>query len=218
MSIRKRLILVLAGALILTSVMAACSSGPSTIEIVETSKAQNKIDNATATAEVAIAAGVDPDEVDVVVGKGSAAEAAAEERAATATALAEEGITEEGVGSSEIEQGAAFDVDLPDGPALTGLIEVDIPSLGAEGTKFVPDIIKIAKGSTVRWSNARRSASSSTADPGQQDFWDSGDLHQGTFDKEPSAFEYTFNILGCFTYSSQFSAEDATGAVCVVEE
>lgn len=218
MSIWSRVVLLLAGTFVLTIVLVACGA-PTTTEIVLTQKAQNKIDNATATAVVVIAAGGNPDEVEVEIGTGSAAEAHNIAAAATATAEAEQGIIAEGSGSEDvIKQGAAFDVEMPDGPAESGVIIVDIPQRGAEGTLFDPRIVKITVGSTVKWTNVRRSASSSTADPGQDDFWDSGDIHKGTFDKDPASFAYTFNIPGCFTYSSQFSAEDATGAVCVVEE
>lgn len=217
MSIRNRVVLILTGSFIFTIVLVACVTGPVTTEIVRTQKAQNKIDNATATAVIVLTAGGNPDEVEVEIGTGSAAEAHNIAAAETATALAEEGIISEGTGSSEVKQGAAFDVEIPDGPAESGVIVVDIPLRGAEGMVFDPKIVKITVGSTVSWTNARRSASSSTADPGQDDFWDSGDLHKGTFDKEPPSFEYTFNILGCFTYSSQFSGDTATGAICVVE-
>lgn len=220
MSIRIRLILVVTGAFVLTVVLAACGSGgPSTTDIVQTSTALNKVENATATAEIVIAAGGNPDEVEVEVGTGSAAEAFNIAAAETATALAEQGVVSQGVGSGgEVKQGAAFDVEVPEGPAESGVIVVDIPQRGAEGTVFDPKIIKITVGSTVKWTNARRSASSTIADPGQADFWDSGSISKGTFDKEPAAFEYTFNIPGCFTYASQFSGDNATGAVCVVEE
>ncbi len=221
MSIRTRVILVLTAALVLTTIMAACSSGPTTVEIVETTKAQNKIDNATATAEVIIARGGDPNEVEVEVGSGSAAEKAAQEQAATATAQAAEGIIKESVGGAsddELAQGAAFEVEVPDGPALTGVIEVQILSRGAEGTVFEPPVIKIATGETVTWINDRRSASSTTADPGQDEEWDSDDLHKGPFDKEPPSFAHQFTTEGCFTYHSRFSGDTATGAVCVVTE
>ncbi len=218
MSTRNRLILVLTGAFILTVVLAACSSGPTFTEIIHTSTALNKVENATATAEAVFAAGGNPDEVEVEVGTGSAAERQNIAAAETATALAEQGIISEGVGSGgEVKQGAAFDVDVPDGPAESGVIIVDIPQRGAEGTVFEPAIVKITVGSTVKWVNERRSASSSVADPGQDDFWDSGSMSKGTFDKEPASFEYTFNIPGCFTYVSLFSGDSASGAVCVVE-
>ncbi|MDP6666313.1 MAG: hypothetical protein QF357_02815 [Dehalococcoidia bacterium] len=188
-----------------------------TTEIVQTQRAQNKIDNATATAVVVLAAGGNPDEVEVEIGTGSAAEAHNISANATATALAESGIIAEGSGSSEREQGAAFEVEVPDGPAESGVIVVDIPIRGAEGMVFDPATVKITVGSTVKWTNARRSASSSTAHPGQDDYWNSDALSKGTFDKEPASFEYTFNIPGCFTYLSEFSGDTATGAVCVVE-
>lgn len=222
MSIRTRMILVLAGALALTTIFAACGGGPTTVEIVQTSQAQNKLDNAQATREAVIAAGGDPDaQVQVVVGSNSAAAQAAAERNAEATAQAEKGIISSGVGgaaSDELAQGAAFEVTVPGGAAESGEIIVDIQTFGAEGTKFIPDIVKISVGSTVTWSNDRRSASSSTAHPGQDDSWDSDAISKGTFDKEPATFSYTFNIEGCFTYESQFSGDVAQGAVCVVAE
>ena len=216
MSIRTRVILVLAATLALTTIMAACSSGPTTVQIVETTKAQNKLDNAEATRQAVIDAGGDPDAtVQVQIDDDSAAAAANAGRAATATALAAEGIVSEGVGSGELAQGAAFEVVVPDGAAESGVIIVEILTFGAEGTKFVPEIVKITAGSTVKWTNDRRSASSSTAHPGQADEWDSKAISKGTFDKEPASFEYTFNTVGCFTYQSQFSGDTNTGAVCV---
>ena len=216
MSIRTRVILVLAATLALTTIMAACSSGPTTVQIVETTKAQNKLDNAEATRQAVIDAGGDPDAtVQVQIDDDSAAAAANADRAATATALAAEGIVSEGVGSGELAQGAAFEVVVPDGAAESGVIIVEILTFGAEGTKFVPEIVKITAGSTVKWTNERRSASSSTAHPGQADEWDSKAISKGTFDKEPASFEYTFNTVGCFTYQSQFSGDTNTGAVCV---
>jgi plastocyanin len=218
MSIRTRVILVMAAALALTTIMAACASGPTTVEIVETTKAQNKLDNAEATRQAVIAAGGDPDAtVQVQISDDSAAARANQERAATATALAAEGKVFEGVGggsSDEQSQGAAFEVQVPDGPAESGVIIVDIQQQAA-GTVFVPDVVKITAGSTVKWTNARKSASSTTAHPGQNESWDSGALSKGTFAKEPASFEYTFNTVGCFTYESQFSGDVATGAVCV---
>lgn len=218
MSIRNRLILVLTGAFVLTALLAACGDYTTHTEIIQTSAAFNKIENATATAEVVLAAGGNPDEVEVEVGTGSMAEKHNISVAATAKAEAEQGIVAEGVGSGgEVLQGAAFDVEIPDGPAETGVIVVDIPQIGAEGMVFDPAIVKIKVGATVRWTNNRRSASSSTSDPGQGDSWDSGSFWKGTFDKEAASFEHTFNIPGCFTYKSLFSGDTATGAVCVVE-
>ena len=203
----------------MTVVLAACSSGPSTTDIVQTSIALNKVENATATAEVVFAAGGNLDDVEVEIGTGSAAEAFNLAAAATTTAEAGEGIFAEGVGSGgEEKQGQAFDVDVPDGPAESGVIVIDIVLRGAEGVVFDPDIVKITVGSTVKWTNFRRSASSTVADPGQDDYWASDSFSKGTFDKEPGSFEYTFNIPGCFTYKSLFSGDTGTGAICVVEE
>ena len=218
MSIRTRTIFVLAAALMLTTIIAACRTGPTTVEIVETTKAQNKIDNATATAEVIIAQGGDPDKVEVSVGTNSAAARAAQEQAATATAQAEQGIIKQSVGGSSADQsaeGAAFEVEVPEGSAQTGVIEIQVLALGAERVVFDPDVVKIAAGSTVKWINDRRSASSTTAHPGQGEQWDSGSMSRGPFDKEAPSFEHTFNTAGCFTYLSQYSGDTATGAICV---
>lgn len=218
MSIRNRVILVLAGTFILTVVLVACG-GPTTTDIVQTSTALNKVENATATAKIVLTAGGNPDEVEVEIGTGSLAERQNILTAETATAEAEQGIFAEGVGSGgEVQQGAAFDVEVPDGPAESGVIVVDIPLRGAEGVVFDPDIVKITVGSIVKWTNSRRSASSTVADPGQDDSWASDSFSKGTFDKEPASFEYTFNIPGCFTYKSLFSGDTATGAICVVDE
>ncbi len=221
MSIRTRVILVFAAAFALASIMAACSSGPTTVEIVETTKAQNKLDNAEATRQAIIAAGGDPDAtMQVQISDDSQAARAIQERGATATAEALEGKVLESVGggSSDVAaEGAAFEVEIPEGDALTGLVIVEILSKGAEGTVFEPRIIKVAPGTTVKWENDRKSASSSAAHPGQAEQWDSEVLSKGTFDKEPASFEHTFNTPGCFTYQSQFSGDTNTGAVCVVE-
>ena len=219
MSIRIRLVLVLTGALIMTGAMVACDQ-PTTTEIVQTQKAQNKIDNATATAEVVIAAGGNPDDFGLTrIGTGSVAELQQIEFSATATAEAEQGIFQQSVGSGgEVKQGAAFDVEVPDGPAESGVIVVGIIERGGEGVGFDPDIVKIIVGSTVKWENSRRSASSTASDPGQDETWDSGAFSQSTFAKEPGSFTHTFNILGCFTYVSLFSGDTGSGAICVVEE
>ena len=143
MSIRNRLILVLTGAFVLAVILAACGGGPTTTDIVQTSSALNKVESATATAEVVIAAGGNPDEVEVEIGTGSAAELHNISAEATVTAEAEQGIVAEGVESGgEVLQGAAFDVEIPDGPAETGVIVVDIPQIGAEGMVFDPAIVK----------------------------------------------------------------------------
>lgn len=223
MSIRTRVIMVLAGALALTTILAACTGGPTTEQIVQTAQAQNKIDNAQATRQTVIDAGGDPDaQVEIVIDSNSAAAVAVNNAAATATALAESGVVSEGIGGSagEIAQGAAFEVLVPDGAAESGVVEVDIPALGSEGVQFVPDMVKITVGSTVRWSHDRRSASSTTSHPGQDEEWDSGDLHVGPFDKGKPipSFEHTFTVEGCFTYFSLFSEDPGVGAVCVVAE
>ena len=201
----------------LSAVMASCSSGPTTVEIVQTTKAQNKLDNAAATREAALAAGENPDEVQVKIAEGS--------------------------GSDIKQEKAVLDIEIPDGPALSPedcvpvlwdedtkktvkgdtiqCVKIDIGSRGAEGTRFDPEIAKITIGSTVSWSNDRLSASSAASDEGQEESWNSGELKKELFGANRT-FEHTFNTVGCFTYASLFSGDNTAGAglgaICVVEE
>ena len=243
MSIWTKVILVLSGAFMLSAVMASCSSGPTTVEIVQTTKAQNKLDNAAATREAALAAGENPDEVQVKIAEGSQADKINKQRAATATAQAAEGIEAVGSGSDVEQEKAVLDVEMPDGPALSPedcvpvlwdedtkktvkgdtiqCVKIDIGSRGAEGTRFDPEIAKITIGSTVSWSNDRLSASSAASDEGQEESWNSGELKKELFGANRT-FEHTFNTVGCFTYASLFSGDNTAGAglgaICVVEE
>ena len=219
MSIQNRLILVLTAASILAAVAAACSGGPTTTDIVETSIAANKEENATATAAAAIAAGINPEDVQLQISEGSTAGTAIQAQAATATAQAAEGIFSEGVGSDAavFDTGGAFEVEVPESAAESGVVVVDIQNHGADGTAFVPRIIKITVGSTVKWTNDRKAASSTRSHPDQSEEWNSKAMFKGTFSTEPAIFEHTFTELGCFTYRSEFSGDVNTGAVCVVE-
>ena len=241
MSIWNRLILALTSAFIISVFLVGCGNQVTTTDIVKTSQAQNKLDNATATAEIVIAKGGDPDAVEVEVGSGSSAEKYNISLAETATAQAAEGIVKEGVGGSasdELVQGGAdwFDEEeIPDGSAESGVIVIDMPLCpcpnlehpeSEESTMvFAPKIAKITVGSTVKWTNFRKSASSTTADPGQGDQWDSGYFNMKAFGKKdedgnrlPESFEHTFNTVGCFTYKSNFSGDLGVGAICVVEK
>jgi len=199
----------------------ACGERLTTTDIVQTQTAHNKIDNATATAEAIIAKGGDPTNVVIQVGSGSSAAKAQEKAYATATAMAEAGIKSVGVGSAvgseESQLAGGFEYEVPEGNPLSGEIIVEIKDVGASKIDFVPKVIKITIGSTVKWTNARKSASSTTADEGQDDYWDSDAMSKGTFDKEPFSFEYTFEIPGCYTYRSLYSGDAGQGAVCVVE-
>ncbi len=199
----------------------ACGEALTTTDIVQTQTAQNKIDNATATAEAIVAKGGDPTNVIVQVGSGSSAAKAQEKAYATATAMAEAGIESVGVGSAvgseESQLAGGFEYEVPEGEPLSGEIIVEIKDVGASKIDFVPKVIKIAKGSTVKWTNARKSASSTTADEGQDEYWDSDAMSKGTFDKEPSSYEHVFEQPGCFTYRSLYSGDAAQGAICVVE-
>jgi plastocyanin len=207
--------------MVIAALLLACGGGLTTTDIVQTQTAQNKIENATATAEAWVEKGGDAANVVVQVGAGSTAAKAQEKAFATATAMAEAGIKSVGVGSAvgseESQLAGGFEYEIPEGDPLSGEIIVDIKDVGASKIDFVPKIVKISKGSTVKWTNARKSASSTTADEGQDDYWDSDAMSKGTFDKEPSSYKHVFEQLGCFTYRSLYSGDAAQGAICVVE-
>ena len=61
MSISTKIVLVLSGAFILSAAMASCSSGPTTTEIVQTSKAQNNVEYAAVSRVAAISGGENAD-------------------------------------------------------------------------------------------------------------------------------------------------------------
>ena len=198
-----------AGVIVVSMAIAliAVACGETTENIVATNAAQNIIDNNNATREAIIAAGGDPDNPQgPQVGADSEAAKRQEAAKETATALAQLPPT---------PTPTAVVIDLPDGPTLTN---ADNPTIqfGDQGT-FTPEIIKVEVGTTVRWENARRSASSTASDEGEAEVWDSGALSKGTFDTDPASFEHTFTIPGCHKYSSLFSGDTGTGAVCVVE-
>ena len=231
MTLKKRFAAIILGTFIIALVAAACG-GTSVTDIVQTRTAQNQIDNATATAEVAttatvearVAAGtpladigeIDVGNVQAQVGAGSVAATAQAGGRATATALAEAGVVVAGVGS-DVDTGQdeiPGDVEIPEGPAQSGSVTVTIGNAG----EFDPEVVKITPGTTVVWETERRSASSTSALPGQAEDWDSGAISKGTFDREPKRFEHIFTELGCHSYKSNFSGDVGTGAVCVVDE
>ncbi len=203
MTLKKKTLSVIAIAMTIALIAVAC--GETTEDIVATNAAQNRADNDAATRQAIIDAGGDPDNPQgPQVGDNS--EAARRQQAAkeTATALAL-------VTPTPTPTPAA--VEIPDGPALT---DADDPviEIGAQGS-FTPDVIKVASGTTVRWENPRRSASSTKALEGEAEQWDSGSMSKGTFDTGPATFEHTFTIPGCHKYASFFSGDSGEGAVCV---
>ncbi len=213
MTLKKRIAAIILGTFIIAVVAAAC--GPDTAQIVQTQTALNQIANATGTVERAVELGTPLADVGAQVGSGSVAATAQAAGRATATALAEAGLS---VGAgSDVDTGQdeiPTDVEIPEGPAQSGSVTVTIGNAGL----FDPDVVKITPGSTVVWETERRSASSTTALPGQAEDWDSGAISKGTFDSEPKRFEHTFTELGCHSYKSNWSGDVGTGAVCVVDE
>ena len=211
MTLKIRILLVIASAFALAAAITACGQ-PTTYDIVQTQTAQNKIDNATATAEAQIALGLDPNNpLQRTVGEGSVAQREQQRVAATQTAIAQAGGT---LAGTPIPQ-SGRDIEVPDGPALT---DADSPTVViAVAGKFEPEIIKVAVGTTVTWTNERRSASTSTSVPGEDEQWDSGNLFKGTFATEAASFSHTFTVPGCHRYQSLQSGDTSSGAVCVVE-
>jgi plastocyanin len=212
MTLKIRILLVMASALALAAAIAACSQ-PTVYDIVQTQTAQNKIDNDNATRQALSDAGLDPDNPQQrTVGQGSVAEQQQQRVAATQTAIAAAGGT---LAGTPIPQ-SGRDIEVPDGPALTDADSPTVEILVAG--KFEPEIIKVAVGTTVTWTNERRSASTSTSVPGEAEQWDSGNLFKGTFATEAASFSHTFTIPGCHRYQSLQSGDTSSGAVCVVEQ
>ncbi len=198
--------------------------------VVQTTTSEQKAANRTATAVVLISLGIDPDDVAVVVGKGSLAEkvqqtqeAERQERLEAGGGETEAALVElpngEFVTAAQATQIAEFGtedqpINPPDGPAQSGPVTVNIITTG----KMVPSVLKITPGTTVTWLNTERTGHSSKSDPGQADEWDSLDLSRRILDKENRSFSYTFNILGRFTYGSRVGGDSSLAVVFVVEE
>ena len=150
------------------------------------------------------------------VGKDAAA--SAEKVAMSLTATAEAGGEAACIGSTCVQEEEAIEIDMPEGPVLEGIIEINI----GQGGVMDPQTVKVKSGSTVSWLNPKGAASSSTSDDGQEDMWDSGAFNKGPFDKNPEDWTYSreFAVGGCFQYRSLYSGDADTGnfgVVCVVE-
>ena len=208
--------------------------------IIQTTTAQNMLSNATATATAEVTECVgqqgivfqtlsDTEKEKWVkecessftaaaqaVGKDAAI--SAQTVAISLTATAEAGGEAECFGSTCEKEEVVIEIDMPEGPVLEGPVDVNI----GQGGVMDPQTIKINVGTTVNWLNPKGAASSSSADEGQDDMWDSGAFNKGPFDKEPEQWSYSreFTIPGCFTYKSLFSGDADTGnfgVVCVIE-
>ena len=151
------------------------------------------------------------------VGKDAAA--SAEKVAMSLTATAEAGGEAACIGSLCEEEEVVIDIEMPEGPVLEGVVEINI----GQGGVMEPQTVKVKQGTTVSWLNPKGAASSSTSDEGQDDMWDSGAFNKGPFDKQPDQWTYSreFTIPGCFQYRSLYSGDADTGnfgVVCVVPE
>ncbi len=198
----------------------ACGESTSQFETIQTFEAEQKVVNATATAEAVIAAGGDPD-AGIQVGTGSIAAQAQATAAAKATADATTGSTEGGkaVGTdagseqTQVEGEEAEEIELPEGPALEGEATV----IMADTDEFDPPVIKVKVGTTVTWENPRGSPTSARSFEGEAETWDTGELWKSAFNPEVCCGSHTFAVVGCHRYRSEFSGDTAIGAVCVVE-
>jgi len=150
------------------------------------------------------------------VGKDAAA--SAEKVAISLTATAEAGGEAACIGSTCEKEEEVIEIDMPEGPILEGSVEVTI----GQGGVMEPQTVKVKSGTTVNWLNPKGAASSSSAEEGQEDYWDSGAFNKGPFDKKPEDWTYSreFTVPGCFKYRSLYSGDADTsnfGVVCVVE-
>ena len=206
----------------LTVAALACGEVTSQFETIQTFEAEQKVINATATAEAVIAEGGDPD-AGIQVGANTIAAQIQATAQARATADAETGSQTGGravgtdAGSEQAQVTGSEDeeteIEIPEGPALEGEATV----IMADPAFFEPEIIKVKVGTTVTWENPRSSASSATSFDGEAEQWDTTDLWKSSFNPEVGSASHTFQIVGCHRYRSEFSGDTATGAVCVVE-
>ena len=200
MTLRSRVISLLFISTAVTLITIACG-GQTTSEVIQTQQAQNRIDNATATAFAR--ANASPTVAGTTTGL-SQAEIARQTAIAQATAAA---------GTPTADAGGE-EVQMPEGPALT---DADSPTVNiGDGGTFTPEVIKVKVGTTVTWINDRVSASSSTSLPDEAEQWDSGNLNRPPF-QEAGTFQHMFTIPGCHRYRSLPSGDRGTGAVCVEE-
>jgi plastocyanin len=206
---------VIAISLIISAIATACG-GLTTTDIVRTSEAENKVQNATATAaavETQIAKGVQPvaGEADVTGGQAGLAGAlrATAAAEATATVLAGGVVTQ----NTPTPTPSAVDVlDPPPGDPLTGNATVRIMPRG----EMDPLILKIKVGTTVTWENTERANHSTVSDPGQAEQWNSGQMARRIGDTENRKFTYTFTKPGRYVYRSDVPTDPALPAVVFV--
>ena len=204
----------------LTAAAIACGESTSQFETIQTFEAEQKVVNATATAEAVIAAGGDPD-AGIQVGENTIAAQIQATAQARATADAATGSetggravgTDAGSEQAQVEGAEAEEIEVPEGPALEGEATV----IMADPSRFEPEVIKVKVGTTVTWENPRGSPTSATAFDDAAEQFDTGELWKSSFNPEVGSASYTFQVVGCHRYRSEFSGDTATGAVCVVE-
>jgi len=218
MTIRHALALaaVLLASLAIAAVAAACG-GANTYNVIKTSEAQNKVDNATATSaavETAIAKGEKP----VLSGDASGGQLGiAGALRATAVAAATATAAAGGSQSSALATAtpSAADVqEAPPGDPLTGEVMVKILS----GGKMDPSILKVKVGTTVTWENTERANHTTASDPGQAESWDSGPMARLIGDTVNRKFSHAFTKAGRYTYRSNITIDEGDTAVVFVVE
>ena len=227
MRLRTAAPLILGSAFLVALIGIACG-GPDFNAIVQTTTVEQKLANVTATAEVLIAAGIDPTDRNVAIGKGSVAESVVQTQEAERIERAAGGDTEGELillpngelvtvaRATEIAEVGSEDqpINAPDGTAASGEVTVDIMTTG----KMIPSVLKITPGTTVTWTNTERTGHSTKSDPDQDEEWDSLSLARGPLDKEQKQFSHTFTIPGRYTYGSRVFGDFSLAVVFVIEE
>ncbi len=218
------------GSTFLVALISIACSGNTFNDIVQTTTAEQKKANITATAEVLIAAGIDPSARNVAIGKGSLAEQVVKtqeaerlERIAAGESEEQEALVElpngEFVTAALATQIAEFGteeqpINAPAGPAESGEVAVNILTAG----KMIPSVLKITPGTIVTWTNTERTGHSTRSDPDQAEEWDSESMARGPLERENKTFTYTFTIPGRYTYGSRVFGDSSLAVVFVVEE
>ena len=205
---------VLLASLTIAAIAAACG-GEDTYNVIKTSEAQNKVDNATATSAAvttAIAKGEKPvSSSDASGGQLGAAGALRATAVAAATATAAAGGSQSSALATATPS-AADVLEAPPGAPLTGTITVKIVNRG----EMDPTVLKIKVGTTVIWENTERTNHSTTSDPDQAESWNSDYMARRIGETENRRFSHTFTKPGRYTYRSDVPTDPALSAVIFV--
>jgi plastocyanin len=206
---------VVTGSLAVATAVSFACGGLTTSEIIQTSEAENKVQNAASTSTSVAATRAAGGESSAGVGSGGQSGLAGQLRAtaaAEATATAQAGGGGDGGATAATATPSPLDAPEPAGDPLTGEVTVQIGNAGA----FDPAVIKIKVGTKVTWENPSGTGHQTASDPGQAEQWDSGIILR-PIGASSASFAHTFATPGRYTYRSLQPTDTlAQGVIYVV--